>query len=53
MSTLNNEYIYIDNQAKVVLLVVKAESITEADKVFKEKIGKDVVKMPWVGCQIH
>ncbi len=31
----------------------QAETITKADELFKQKMGKDVTKMPWIGCRVE
>lgn len=49
------EYTYWDNSNTwhgQQLLVVHAESIMNADKVFEEKTGKNPIKFPWIGCTI-
>ena len=35
-----------------LLLEVSANDILEADKELKEKTGLDVIKCPWIGCEI-
>lgn len=48
-----NHYIYYDNKViwrGGIAFECDAENILEADKLFKEATGKDVVKMPWIGC---
>ena len=49
-----NKYVYTDNtkhDSKIVFCC-EAKDILEADKAYKEKTGKDVMKQPHVGCQI-
>jgi hypothetical protein len=36
-----------------VVFECDAESILEADKKYKEATDKDVVKQPYIGCQIQ
>ena len=54
-------YTYVDHsqnswdKGKLVAPTIfecKASNILEADKLFKEKWGKDVTKMPHIGCSI-
>jgi len=47
-------FIYKDNSKKnkPIIFQCEAELITEADKLYKESTGKDIVKQPFVGCQI-
>ena len=54
MWKLNNmTFIYKNNIGKGIILVVwNVDSIRKADAIFKKKIGKDVTKLPYIGCEI-
>ena len=48
-----NCYHYCDNaDGGTALFSVCAKSITAADKLFEQAIGKSPAKLPGVGCQI-
>ena len=46
-------YIYRDNSTpeKKIVFQCKAENILEADLLYKEATGKDVVKQFYIGCE--
>lgn len=60
-SEVMKKFLYMDNDegqwiedhwTAPTVFSCQAETITEADELFKQKTGKDVTKMPWIGCRI-
>lgn len=46
-----NKYVYTDNSKKEIVFVCEAENILEADKLYEETTGFNVVKQSYIGCE--
>ena len=55
MKTFKFKYWNNKTKARESLLfevVIDDGDILKADKLFKEKTGLDIIKCPWIGCEI-
>ena len=51
---MNHEkkFIYTDHKVEKIIFECEAEDILSADQMIKQSLSIDVVKSPWIGCQV-